>query len=177
VPPLSVLPQIEIAVSDVPKFRSAISCEQSRFERRDIMTSFAPVAGLIGGILIGLSAVILMLTIGRIAGVCGIVVNAMTATGAAERSWRLAFILGLPLGALLVTGFGLKDWSGVAFPATLPMTVIAGLLVGAGTTLGSGCTSGHGICGLARFSTRSMVATATFMATGAATVFVVRHLI
>lgn len=141
------------------------------------MTSFAPVAGLIGGILIGLSAVMLMLTIGRIAGVCGIVVNAMTTNDATDRSWRLAFLLGLPMGALLVTAFGWKDWSNLSFPATMPMTVIAGLLVGAGTTLGSGCTSGHGICGLARFSTRSIIATATFMASGIATVFIVRHII
>ena len=81
------------------------------------MTSFAPVSGLIGGVLIGLAAIILMLTIGRIAGVCGIVVNAMTTTDVMGRLWRLAFILGLPLGALLVTAFGLKDWSSVTFPA------------------------------------------------------------
>jgi uncharacterized protein len=140
------------------------------------MTSFAPVAGLIGGALIGLSAVLLMLTIGRTAGISGIVVNALTAGGAIDRSWRLAFMLGLPLGALLVTVAGWKDWSSVTFPATMPMTVVAGLMVGAGTTLGSGCTSGHGICGLARFSRRSIVATATFMASGIATVFIVRHI-
>jgi uncharacterized membrane protein YedE/YeeE len=140
------------------------------------MTSFEPVAGLIGGILIGLSAVLLMLTIGRTAGISGIVVNALTAGGAMDRSWRLAFILGLPLGALLVTVLGWKEWSSVTFPATMPMTVVAGLTVGVGTTLGSGCTSGHGICGLARFSTRSIVATATFMASGIASVFIVRHI-
>jgi hypothetical protein len=141
------------------------------------MTSFAPVSGLIGGVLIGLSAIILMLTIGRIAGVCGIVVNAMTAPDVMGRSWRLAFILGLPLGALLITALGLKDWSSVTFPATMPTTVVAGLIVGAGATIGSGCTSGHGICGLARFSMRSVVATVTFMATAAATVFIIRHVI
>jgi len=141
------------------------------------MTIFAPVSGLIGGVLIGLAAIILMLTIGRIAGVCGIVVNAMTASDAAGRLWRLAFILGLPLGALLVTALGLKDWSSITFPATMPTTAMAGLIVGVGATVGSGCTSGHGICGLSRFSTRSIVATLTFMASGAATVFIVRHLI
>jgi uncharacterized protein len=141
------------------------------------MTNFAPVSGLIGGVLIGLAAIILMLTIGRIAGVCGIVVNAMTASDVMGRLWRLAFILGLPLGALLVTAFGLKDWSSIAFPAAMPATVIAGLIVGVGATVGSGCTSGHGICGLARVSMRSIVATVTFMATGAATVFVIRHMI
>jgi uncharacterized membrane protein YedE/YeeE len=130
------------------------------------MTSFAPVSGLVGGVLIGLAAIILMLTIGRIAGVCGIALNAMTASDAAGRSWRFAFILGLPLGALLVTALGLKDWSSITFPAT----VIVGLIVGVGATLGSGCTSGHGICGVARFSMRSIVATVTFIGAGAATV-------
>jgi hypothetical protein len=141
------------------------------------MTNFDPVSGLIGGVLIGLAAIVLMLTIGRIAGVSGIVVNAMTATDAMGRLWRLAFILGLPLGALLVTAFGLKDWSSITFPAAMPTTVIAGLIVGAGATVGSGCTSGHGICGLARFSMRSIVATVTFIATGASTVFIIRHMI
>ena len=141
------------------------------------MTSFVPVSGLVGGALIGLAAIILMLGIGRIAGVCGIALNAMTASDTAGRSWRLAFILGLPLGALLVTAVGLKDWSGVSFPATTPMTVIAGFIVGFGSIVGSGCTSGHGICGVARFSMRSVVATVTFMATGAATVFIIRHVV
>lgn len=141
------------------------------------MTSFAPIPGLIGGVMIGLAAVILMLGIGRVAGISGIVANAMVGSDATERPWRLAFILGLPLGAILVTALGLKDWSNVTFPATMTMTAIAGLFVGVGTTLGSGCTSGHGICGLSRLSNRSIVATATFMASGAATVFIVRHLI
>jgi hypothetical protein len=141
------------------------------------MTIFAPISGLLGGALIGLAAVILMLTIGRIAGVSGIALNALIAGDTAGRSWRLAFVLGLPLGALAVTAVGLKDWSNVSFPASLPATVIAGFIVGVGSTFGSGCTSGHGICGLARFSLRSIVATATFMATAAATVFVIRHMV
>ena len=99
------------------------------------MTSFAPVSGLVGGALIGLAAIILMLTIGRIAGVCGIALNAMTAGDAAGRSWRLAFVLGLPLGALLVSALGLKGWSSITFPATMPTTVIAGLIVGVGSTV------------------------------------------
>ena len=141
------------------------------------MTVFAPVSGLIGGALIGLAALMLMLTIGRIAGVSGIALNALVAGDTAGRSWRLAFVLGLPLGALAVAAVGWKDWSGLSFPASLPATVIAGFIVGVGSTLGSGCTSGHGICGLARFSLRSIVATATFMATAAATVFVIRHMV
>jgi uncharacterized membrane protein YedE/YeeE len=141
------------------------------------MTSFAPVSGLVGGALIGLASIILMLSIGRIAGVCGIALNAMVASDAAGRPWRLVFLAGLPLGALLVTAIGLKDWSSVSFSASTPMTVIAGFIVGVGSIVGSGCTSGHGICGLARFSIRSIVATVTFMATGVATVFIIRHMI
>ena len=141
------------------------------------MTVFAPISGLVGGALIGLAALMLMLTIGRIAGVSGIALNAMTASDAAGRSWRLAFVLGLPLGALAVAAVGLKDWSGVNFPAGTPATVIAGFIVGVGSTFGSGCTSGHGICGLARFSLRYLVATATFMATAVITVFVTRHMV
>ena len=141
------------------------------------MTEFAPIPALMGGALIGLSAIVLMLTIGRIAGVCGIALNAMTAGDTSGKSWRWAFMLGLPLGALLVTAVGLKDWSSVSFPASVPTTIIAGFIVGVGSTFGSGCTSGHGICGLARVSKRSMVATATFMAAAATTVFVIRHLV
>ena len=141
------------------------------------MTSFAPLQGLAGGALIGLAAVFLMATVGRIAGVCGIVTNAIAPGDAAGRSWRLAFIAGLPLGAMLVTAGGLKQWGGVSFAAGLPTMAIAGLIAGVGSTIGSGCTSGHGICGLARLSPRSIVATATFMATAIATVFVMRHLV
>jgi uncharacterized protein len=141
------------------------------------MTNFAPVSGFAGGAFIGLAAIVLMLTVGRVAGVSGIALNAMNAGDGAGRWWRLAFILGLPLGAILVTAIGLKDWSTVSFPATMPTTIIAGFIVGVGSTFGSGCTSGHGICGLARFSVRSIVATVTFIATAAATVFVIRHMV
>jgi uncharacterized membrane protein YedE/YeeE len=141
------------------------------------VTEFAPVHGLIGGVLIGFAAVLMMLTIGRIAGVCGIVFNALTTRDRSDAQWRVAFIVGLPLGALLVTLVGLKDWSSLSFPATMPTTIIAGFIVGVGTTYGSGCTSGHGICGLARFSMRSLVATSTFVVAAAATVFIIRHVI
>ncbi len=89
----------------------------------------------------------------------------------------MAFVLGLPLGALLVTAVGLKDWSNISFPATMPTMIVAGFVVGVGSTFGSGCTSGHGICGLARLSMRSIIATATFMTTAAATVFLMRHVV
>ncbi len=139
------------------------------------MTRFAPVSGLLGGALIGLSAVLLMLGIGRIAGITGIAVAAMVAAQA--RAWRIAFLAGLPVGALLMAALGLVDFTALTFPASTGLTVVAGLVVGFGTTLGAGCTSGHGICGLARLSPRSMAATAMFMATAVATVFVLRHVI
>lgn len=141
------------------------------------MTDFSPLSGLAGGALIGLAATILMLTLGRIAGISGIVLNAMIARNALERSWRLAFLLGLPLGALLVTAIGLNDRSNINFSSTMPTMIIAGFLVGLGSTLGSGCTSGHGICGIARLSPRSIIATATFVTTAAATVFLARHVV
>ena len=101
----------------------------------------------------------------------------MIPSDASSELWRLAFILGLPLGALLVTSAVLKDWSSVSFSATMPTTIIAGFIVGVGSTFGSGCTSGHGICGIARFSMRSIVATVTFIVFAAATVFVIRHMV
>lgn len=141
------------------------------------MTEFAPIQGLIGGVLIGIAAVLLMLTLGRIAGICGIILRALTSWDTITTPWRIAFLAGLPVGALLVTMVGLKDWTTLSFPAGTWSTIIGGLIVGCGTTLGSGCTSGHGICGLARSSRRSMVATAIFMTTAAMTVFITRHLI
>lgn len=128
----------------------------------------APLAGLGGGILIGLAAAVMLLGVGRIAGVSGI---AARATGISSSSLPMSsawlFLIGLPLGALLVMlAFGAMAPS-FASPLYL---AIAGLLVGAGTRLGSGCTSGHGVCGMSRLSPRSLVATATFMFTGFATV-------
>lgn len=130
------------------------------------------IGGLLGGVLIGLAAVCLLGLDGRIAGVSGILGALPGAPG--DRAWRVAFLLGLPGGAGLVAllAGGLPQQI-VAAPGTL---VAAGLLVGAGTRLGSGCTSGHGVCGLARRSPRSAAATATFIAAGMLTVFVVRRL-
>lgn len=128
----------------------------------------APLAGLGGGILIGLAAALMLLGMGRIAGVSGI---AGRATGISNsslpRSSAWLFLLGLPLGALLVLAIAGDFDPSFAEPFTL---VIAGLLVGAGTKLGSGCTSGHGVCGMSRLSPRSLVATLTFMVAGIATV-------
>lgn len=134
----------------------------------------APVYGLIGGVLIGLAAAIMLLGAGRIAGVSGIAARAFGLTdGSLPRSGAWAFIIGLPLGALLVTSQTAAP--APAFAGTVPL-IIAGLIVGVGTRLGSGCTSGHGVCGMSRLSQRSLVATATFMITGFATVAVMNAL-
>ena len=135
------------------------------------------ISGLIGGMMIGLAAVLLMLVLGRIAGICGILSNALTLRPDADFGWRLAFLLGLPAGAALVWMIGHGDPRALMFQTGPVGTVVAGLLVGFGTVLGAGCTSGHGICGLARFSARSVVATGVFMAAAAATVFVLRHVL
>jgi uncharacterized membrane protein YedE/YeeE len=138
------------------------------------MDNFTPVSALIGGGMIGLASVVLMLFIGRIAGIAGIVGGLFGSVGSGI-GWRLAFVAGLIAGPFVVplAGGTIPD---VIIDAPLPIVVAAGLLVGFGTRLGSGCTSGHGVCGLARLSPRSLVATLSFMAAGAAVVFVSRHL-
>ena len=130
------------------------------------------IAPLAGGLMIGAAAAGLLFLLGRIAGISGIVWNAVaTADG---RAWRWWFIVGLLAGPLLYHGL-----SGNPHPAPpalgWPAAIIGGLLVGFGTRLGSGCTSGHGVCGIGRLSKRSIAATLTFMATGVATVFILRH--
>ncbi|MED5206133.1 MAG: YeeE/YedE thiosulfate transporter family protein [Pseudomonadota bacterium] len=128
----------------------------------------APLAGLAGGVLIGLAAAAMLLGLGRIAGVSGIAAKAAGLGGSGiARSGAWMFLIGLPLGALLVS---LAQGGTAASFASAPVLMIAGLLVGIGTRLGSGCTSGHGVCGISRFSARSIVATLTFMAAGIATV-------
>lgn len=140
------------------------------------MQNFLPWHGLAGGILIGLAAAFYLLVNGRTAGISGILENALAPAG---RSFgiSLAFLAGLPLGALAVAGLapGLVP-SGTVSGST-GLIIAAGLLVGLGARIGGGCTSGHGVCGLPRFSIRSIVATLTFMAVAALTVFVVRHVI
>jgi uncharacterized membrane protein YedE/YeeE len=139
-------------------------------------TDFTPVASLLGGALIGTSAVMLMAAQGRIAGVSGIAVRLLPPYADNEFAGRLAFILGIvvaPLVVLIATGSAPLP-SIEAGPALL---AFAGLLVGFGSVWGNGCTSGHGVCGLSRLSIRSLVATLTFMATAMATVFLVRHLL
>lgn len=141
----------------------------------DTITPFTPYASLAGGVLIGLSAVLVMALFGRIAGISGITVGALPLSRS-DWDWRLAFVLGLtvaPIGVQFVTGSPIAQ----SVPTNLPGMALAGLLVGFGTILGSGCTSGHGVCGLARLSGRSLVAVLTFMIAGFATVAVLRHLI
>lgn len=134
----------------------------------------APLAGLGGGVLIGLAAALMLLGAGRIAGVSGITARATgLSDGGMSKSSAWMFLLGLPLGALVVAlaQGGLP----ASFAGPVPL-VIAGVLVGIGTRLGSGCTSGHGVCGVSRLSQRSLVATVTFMAAGIATVAVMNAL-
>ena len=131
------------------------------------------IGGLMGGALIGFAAVLLLVLNGRIAGIAGILGGLMTSTARGERFWRLAFIFGLIAG----TGLYILARGGLSLElqASSLTLLVAGLLVGVGTRLGSGCTSGHGVCGLARRSPRSLVATMIFMATAALTVFLTRH--
>ena len=134
----------------------------------------APLAGLGGGLLIGLASALLLLGIGRIAGVSGIAARAFGLTGGGmERPFAWAFVIGLPIGAeivLLLSG---------GLPATFanPLTLaIAGVVVGIGTRIGSGCTSGHGVCGISRLAPRSLLATVVFMGAGIATVALMKAL-
>jgi uncharacterized membrane protein YedE/YeeE len=135
---------------------------------------FTPWASLAGGVLIGLSAVMLAAFNGRIAGISGIV-GGLMARQPGPVAWRLAFVGGLLLAPWL--------WrTGLPLPDSTPLRswgllVFAGLLVGVGTRYGSGCTSGHGVCGLSRQSPRSLAATLSFMALGFVTVFVMRHVL
>ncbi|MEO8810919.1 MAG: YeeE/YedE family protein [Rhodanobacter sp.] len=128
---------------------------------------------ILGGVLIGIAAVLLMATLGRVAGISGIA-SALVRPGISDRGWRAAFVAGLVTAPLLL--FLLNGDSGIGRPQVgLPGMALAGLLVGFGSGIGSGCTSGHGVCGIARLSPRSLLATTVFMACGVATVFVVRH--
>lgn len=133
------------------------------------------ISALIGGALIGLAASLLLLTHGRIAGVSGLYGGILRAK-TPDRALRISFVAGLVVaGALMRLIFPAAF--ATTWTAALPITLAAGILVGFGTQLGGGCTSGHGVCGVSRLSVRSIVATGTFMATGFATVLVVRHLV
>lgn len=137
-------------------------------------SSFTPWASLAGGVLIGLAVAMLVLFNGRIAGISGVLAGVLRPVRG-DVTWRAAFVAGLVLAPLAWLLFG--PLPRLHVDASLPVLVVAGLLVGIGTRVGSGCTSGHGVCGLSRGSQRSLAATATFMAAGFAVVFVVRHLL
>ncbi|MEZ5792683.1 MAG: YeeE/YedE thiosulfate transporter family protein [Nitratireductor sp.] len=139
------------------------------------MTEFTPIESTIGGVLIGLSAVLLMGLHGRIAGMTGIL-GGIIPPLASDWKWRAAFLAGAILAPVLyltVTGTPVP----FAVPVSTTAMIIGGLIVGAGVTYSSGCTSGHGVCGMARLSPRSFVATLVFMVATFATVYVVRHVI
>jgi uncharacterized membrane protein YedE/YeeE len=140
------------------------------------MTEFTPWASLIGGAMIGLSAVLLMVYEGRIAGISGIASGLLSRDIDGVWKTRLSFVAGLVAAAVLVFLF-----TGAEVPQTvnanLPLMAVAGLLVGFGTVWGNGCTSGHGVCGMARLSTRSFVATGIFMVVAIVTVYVTRHVL
>ena len=137
------------------------------------MHNFTPLSGLSGGVLIGLAAAALMLLTGRIEGISGIFGGLLT-PHASDRGWRIAFIAGL-LAAPLLAAMASGSLPTPKMPASLALTVVAGLLVGVGTRMGGGCTSGHGVCGTSRLSARSIAATLIFMAAAIVTVAIVRH--
>jgi len=138
------------------------------------MENFTPWSSLAGGILIGLAASIMILMNGRIAGISGIV-GSISSAHRADVPWRIAFLVGLIVSPFIYGVLG--EMPVLNFDASNLQIVIAGLLVGLGSRYGSGCTSGHGVCGIARLSVRSMVATVVFIGAGIVTVHVTRHLI
>lgn len=135
-----------------------------------------PFVAISGGLLIGGAASLLLLLTGRIAGVSGMVATVARIADAGP-PWKLAtaFVVGLPIGASVASL--LIRTPSIAITSSVPLLVVAGMLVGFGTRLGSGCTSGHGVCGVGRLSPRSIAATLIFMATAIATVFVTRHML
>lgn len=134
------------------------------------------VLSALGGVAIGASAVLLMAALGRIAGISGIAGSLLSGAEKGDRGWRVAFLAGLVAAPLLA--WLLRGESGLGLPqVSWPWMAVAGLLVGFGTRLGGGCTSGHGVCGIARLSPRSLLATIVFMVVGAGTVFVIRHVL
>ena len=139
------------------------------------MANFTPLSAAIGGVLIGLSAVLLMLLTGRIAGISGIFSGLLNLRGE-DKGWRIAFLAGLILAPIIAgwIGYGMAP---PTLPANWVIITAAGLLIGFGTRLGGGCTSGHGICGVGRLSLRSIAATIVFMTTAVITVAITHHVL
>ena len=141
-----------------------------------IETEFTPWLSLAGGVLIGLSALLLMASVGRIMGATGLLAGFILPQSSEDWGWRATVLAGMttaPLIYLLVAGQGPE----IQIPSSTPLLVIGGVLVGIGVTFGGGCTSGHGVCGMARLSRRSIAATLVFMAGAVVAVFVLRHVI
>jgi uncharacterized protein len=140
------------------------------------VTEFTPLTSAFGGVLIGLSAVLFMLTHGRIAGISGIISRIFPPYNDEQFAGRAFFVIGI-MGAPMMYKIISGSWPVLTLTATTPTLWISGLLVGFGSVLGSGCTSGHGVCGLARLSQRSLIAVIIFMATAVITVLLTRHLV
>lgn len=140
-----------------------------------IIENFTPIASTIGGLIIGLSATLMLLLNGKIAGISGIAKGLLSHTGH-ERQWRALFILGLILGGALILWITPENTAKVTEASTLQMA-LGGLLVGFGTATGSGCTSGHGVCGLGRRSARSLSSVVIFMSAGFITMFIMTHVL
>jgi uncharacterized membrane protein YedE/YeeE len=136
------------------------------------MTSFTPFFALAGGLLIGSAAILLLWLNGRIAGVTGMVTGVLVKPSTAP-GWRLLFLLGLIAGTVIYSWLGQSTPLRQGFPT--PLLIVAGLLTGYGTAQANGCTSGHGVCGIARLSVRSLVATGTFLVVAMVTTYVLRH--
>jgi uncharacterized protein len=137
-------------------------------------TTFTPVEALVGGVLIGLSAVLMMLFLGRIMGISGIIGGLFDSRSSQEYFWRVSFLAGV-VASPLVYAFASADQPVISASPDIVLMAVAGVLVGYGATTGSGCTSGHGVCGLARFSRRSAAAVVVFMSVAFLTVYIARH--
>ena len=138
-----------------------------------MMTEYTLFQSLVGGLLIGMSVSIMLFCNGKVAGISGII-GGMFQKDTQDLSWRALFLLGLLSGGYLLGSTQLAH-DMVSLDRSYQSIIVAGLLVGFGTRLGSGCTSGHGVCGISRFSARSLAATLTFLTAGAVLVYVVRH--
>jgi uncharacterized membrane protein YedE/YeeE len=138
---------------------------------------FTPWASLTGGLILGIASAIFILVNGRILGISGIV-GGLLPPKVGDTSWRIAFLLGFAAAPTVFHAVVPAQYiTAPRIDASELMVVVAGLLVGIGTRYASGCTSGHGVCGLSRLSPRSLVATASFMGAGFATVYVMRHVL
>ncbi|MBU2865403.1 YeeE/YedE family protein [Pacificibacter marinus] len=141
-----------------------------------MITEFTPWASLIGGVLIGGSAVLLMAFQGRVFGATGILAGFLQPNGSGDWAWRAAILAGMVTGPVLYMLFT-GAMPAIDVPVSRLALIIGGFIVGLGVTFGSGCTSGHGVCGMARLSPRSIAATITFMITTGITVYIVRHVL